>query len=326
MPNTYASQASNEEEEAEEDAQDAEYQYARQQPNQQLYNQGQYTPTSVGRSSPWGASSNDWRNASGNLSPGLQGNSGGTNANNMFDEVQLALHQLDISNQQNALYQNQLNTPQQQGAGLPPRMNAPSIPASLRPGNTGALGNGNGRAMSQTRGGQTIGSGKLLDAEGTKGNGVQPIGHGFQNLQGHHVQGPRAPGAGRDDRAQGQAQNQGGNGNWEQRSLSSRSSNPNLQYSAGGYDVSSLPPNPPIPQQYLNQQAGQGPRLNVVSPFQGGQEQLPVGLQTPLSGATGQQGAGFVTAVDPPTLIATKGYNPATFDCKPTFVSIRLLI
>ena len=244
---------------------------------------------------------------------------------NMFDEVHLALQQLDISNQQNASYQNQ--NQQQQGAGLPPRMNATSIPAALRPGNAGGFSNGNGLAMNQVRGAQHMGTGKLLDDDGAKGNGVQPIGHGLHNLQG-----PRAPGAGRDN----QAQNQGGN--WDQqRSLTSRNSNPNLQYSAGNYDASSLPPNPPIPQQYLNQQqqqhgAGQGPRMGVVSPFQGAQgqdqqQQLPVGMQSPpLGGAANLQNAGgFITAMDVPTLIATKGYNPATFDCKPAFVSISVI-
>jgi hypothetical protein len=172
-----------------------------------------------------------------------------------------------------------------------------------------------------------MGSSKLLDDEGAKGNGVPPIGHGLHNLQA-----PRAPGAGRDNQ---QAQNQG---HWEQqRTLTSRTSNPNLQYSAGSYDASALPPNPPIPQQYLNQQqqqlhgAGQGPRMGVVSPFQGAQgqeqQQLPVGLQSPPPGSATnlQAAAGFITAMDVPTLIATKGYNPPTFDCKPAFVSIRSL-
>ena len=233
-----------------------------------------------------------------------------------FEEMHLALQQLEISGQQGASYQNQLGM-QQPGSGLPPRMNTTSVPAALRPG-TGGLGNGNGLGMAQGRGGQAIGSGKLADVEGTKGNGVQLIGHNLQNLQGPS-QGSRAPGSGRDDRSQGQ--DQGGNANWGQRSITPRTSNPNLQYSAGNYDASTLPPNPQIPAQYLGQQAGQGPRLGVVSPFQGGQEQTQTGTQSPLVNATPQQPVGFLTAVDVPTLIATKGYNPATFDCKPAFVS-----
>lgn len=76
---------------------------------------------------------------------------------------------------------------------------------------------------------------------------------------------------------------------------------------------STVPNVPPIPAQYLSQVGGvQAPRLG--SNFGQGSAQ-----QNQAEGA--QVLAGFLSSpVDIPTLIATKGYNPANFDTRPPFV------
>ena len=132
----------------------------------------------------------------------------------------------------------------------------------------------------------------------------------------------------RDDRTQ----TPGGSG-WDQQrdqGLRGRASNPNLQYGhqqgsghtkggsgngSGNGTMGSVPNVPPIPQQYLQQQ-GQGagggrPGLGVATSFSNTTNQSPPG-QTPVQG--------FVsTPIDVPSLIATKGYNPSTFETRPQF-------
>ena len=87
--------------------------------------------------------------------------------------------------------------------------------------------------------------------------------------------------------------------------------------------------------QYMNQQGqgqGQAPRLGLMNPS------YNQGVQGVLQGAQGaqsSQGAGLsanqampgvlTSPVDVPTLIATKGYNPAEFDLRPQNVSHRKL-
>jgi hypothetical protein len=100
---------------------------------------------------------------------------------------------------------------------------------------------------------------------------------------------------------------------WDQkeRLLGGRGSNPNLQYiyDQQGRPDPSIPNVPPIPAQYLQQVGGQGPRLGVAPQFAQGQ-----------TGNGGQSLQGFVTTpIDVPSLIASKGYNPANFDIRPTF-------
>ncbi|KAK7040876.1 hypothetical protein VNI00_009472 [Paramarasmius palmivorus] len=99
---------------------------------------------------------------------------------------------------------------------------------------------------------------------------------------------------------------QAGNGAFGERTLVGRTSNPNLQYSyhqktpSGSSIGSSIPASnekipdvPPIPAQYQQNRQGLGISTNVG-------------------------GEGFAP-IDVPTLIATKGYNPAQFDTKPGF-------
>lgn len=111
---------------------------------------------------------------------------------------------------------------------------------------------------------------------------------------------------------------------WDQkeRLLGGRGSNPNLQYmfvqgQQGRPDGAGIPNVPPIPSQYLQQQpGGQGPRLGVTTQVQPGQGQ---------GGNGGQSLQGFVNSpIDVPSLIALKGYNPANFDIRPSFVSTLL--
>jgi len=126
----------------------------------------------------------------------------------------------------------------------------------------------------------------------------------------------------------------GGSG-WDQQrdqELTGRASNPNLQYgyqqgtshiksgsgngsgNGGVGAMGSVPNVPPIPQQYLQQQgqgAGGRPGLGVATSFNNATNQSPPG-QTPVQG--------FVsTPIDVPSLIATKGYNPSTFETRPQF-------
>ena len=129
----------------------------------------------------------------------------------------------------------------------------------------------------------------------------------------------------RDDRGQ----TPGGN-SWDQQrdqGLRGRSSNPNMQYgyqqgtghiksgsgNGGGNGSGAIPSVPPIPQQYLQQQgqsAGGRPGLGVATSFNSTNQSPP--------GQTAVQG--FVsTPIDVPSLIATKGYNPSTFETRPPF-------
>lgn len=110
---------------------------------------------------------------------------------------------------------------------------------------------------------------------------------------------------------QGQPQTTTATG-WDQkdRVLTGRSSNPNLQqnyHSKSGSGSGNVPNVPPIPTQYLQQQQ---------------QQQRPgLGVTTNLSQQARSQTGQVFTPIDVPSLIATKGYNPTTFDTRPTFVS-----
>jgi hypothetical protein len=126
----------------------------------------------------------------------------------------------------------------------------------------------------------------------------------------------------RDDRGQAP----GGNG-WDQQrdqALGARTSNPNLQYgyqqgaghikSGSGNGGGNVPSVPTIPQQYLQQQGqGAGGRagLGVATSFANTTNQSPPS-QTPAQGFAS-------TPIDVPSLIATKGYNPSTFETRPQF-------
>ncbi|KIJ24952.1 hypothetical protein M422DRAFT_217015 [Sphaerobolus stellatus SS14] len=115
-------------------------------------------------------------------------------------------------------------------------------------------------------------------------------------------------------------------GIWDsrERGLPRRTSNPNLQHQQNWSNTGATPRVPPIPQQYLQQQQPQqqqsqhqqAPRLAGIN--------YNATLSQQFGNTTGQlpnaQGTQYLTApIDVPTLIATKGYNPTTFDIRPTF-------
>jgi hypothetical protein len=136
---------------------------------------------------------------------------------------------------------------------------------------------------------------------------VPPIGHTLPHQHHHRAM------LERDDRAQTALTTT----SWEQkdRALTGRASNPNLQY---GYQQGkgNIPNIPPIPQQYLQQQqsSSHAPRLGIATGLGQGQGQSVIA----------QPAQGFINSpIDVPSLIATKGYNPATFDVRPQSVSFR---
>lgn len=247
-----------------------------------LKSQGQYT-SSLGGSSFW-SSGNDWR------TPGSSGFGGNNGSNNVaIDDVQRALSALELAN----------NVPQTQmypgsyGQSIhPPRFNPPH-PHAVR-NNSGNGNNGNG----------TNGNGQKLqlttDFDGRK----TPL-----------SQGSTAPVYQQQYPAQQAA-------SWDQkdRVLANRTSNPNLQYSynqqgnhsksASGSSPGSVPSVPAIPQQYLQQTRGGASNFSQTGQQQG-----------QSSGQTSGQQFTAATPIDVPSLIASKGYNPQTFDTRPSFVS-----
>ena len=269
-------------------------QQSQQQQNAYGQTQGNYTPTSsMGRSSPWSISNNanEWK---------YGGNNNGSSA---LDDVQRAMSALELSganlSQQHQNFASQARPPRlnQQGGTIGEGLHR----SSNSIGNGSSNGNGFGTGMSiNQRGGQDklslvtdIDTSSIKSGPSSAGTNVPSVGHGNGFIQHRNPNDP-----------------------WEQkqqRPLGTRTSNPNLQQSVrGNFDASGLPPNPPIPAQYLGQQDVQ--RLGPTSAFgQNAQSPAPGGLQLPPN---------FISApLDPPSLVAAKGYNPTTFDCKPGFVS-----
>jgi YTH domain-containing family protein len=170
---------------------------------------------------------------------------------------------------------------------------------------------------------------------------VPPIGHGAPGQPGNN----RTPGSmsnmgsGRGGQI-GNEQGQAATGQSEERAatasgvlwdqkdrvLGTRSSNPNLHYQqqqgSQGWNNSGGPPVPTIPAQYLLQQQQQqqqhAPRLGAVTNYGGSlgpQTNSNAGQPSATPGAPGYMGS----PIDVPTLIATKGYNPTSFEIRPTF-------
>jgi hypothetical protein len=107
-------------------------------------------------------------------------------------------------------------------------------------------------------------------------------------------------------------------GSWNQKdpNLRGSASNPNLRYgyqqNAGHTKTSSgsaVPSVPPIPPQYLQQQGNQvnRPGLGIAAGFNDAPSDPPP-VQPFLE-----------ASIDVPSLVATKGYNPAQFDTRPAF-------
>jgi len=284
--------------EAEDPAED-EY-YARQQQQQHQ----QYSNSSIGRSSPW-SSGNEWRQ-------GYTGNNGGGNA--AIDDVQRALSTLElasnqstVSNLQQGGYGNYQHTGQ---TTHPPRFN-PNQGTQPQHHSTGLRGNG---------------------ADGGYNGNNNSAGNGHRVPPGNDFDGRQTP-LSQSQRGYTQQQQYGQQRDERDQGLRGRSSIPNMQYgyqqSGGGHIKSgsasssnagaqpeSVPGVPPIPLQYLQQQTGQGtqggrPGLGVATTFTTSNAPVPSG-QTPVQPFAN-------TPIDVPSLIATKGYNPATFDTRPQF-------
>ncbi|KAI6045583.1 YT521-B-like domain-containing protein [Pisolithus marmoratus] len=94
--------------------------------------------------------------------------------------------------------------------------------------------------------------------------------------------------------------------------LSQRTSNPSLSYGYNLGQKGNIPSVPPIPAQYLNQVGNaQAPRLGTNFPQGSTQQNQADNAQT--------RGGFLNSPVDIPTLVATKGYNPVTFETRPSF-------
>ncbi|KAF8643884.1 hypothetical protein AX16_008900 [Volvariella volvacea WC 439] len=230
----------------------------------------------------WG-SGNEWR------TPGSSGfSSAGNGQNANIDDVSRALSALELSSNQN---QNSYQPSPYQPTGQsihPPRFNPPHPPPPVLPGSGGRHQN---RGSNGSNGGRSI-YGTELDGRKTPSGGY------------------------------GQG-NYGGQSGWESKehTLTSRTSNPNLQYSyqqghgksASSGNGNDIPSVPPIPPQYLNQvnqtQNRMGNNGNFAAP---NNNNSATAYEAPAGGF-------LASSLDVPTLIATKGYNPTNFDTKPAF-------
>jgi hypothetical protein len=268
----------------------------------QQQGQGQNYAASPLGSAGW-TPGNEWRAAA---NSGFSNNGGnGGNQSVAIDEVQRALSALEIAsnnhNNSGQMYQTNQNIGNYQAgqSSHPPRFNPAHPPPSQAPGVRGGGNNGNNNS-----GGRID---IVADLEGRKTPQAQSgVSNYIQQQQYHQQQESRTPSS---------------RGSWDQkdRMLGNRTSNPNLQYgyqqTGKGDSGSGVPNVPPIPQQYLQQL----PRMTAGSAFgQGG------GVQQQSSGSGQVSGQALMsTPIDVPSLIATKGYNPANFDTRPQFVRQR---
>ena len=310
--------------------------------------QGGYPP-SIGKSSPWGTpgatGNHDWRTPVGPVTPGNIHNAG-------MDEVSRALSTLEL----NQAYQSSGNYQPSQG---PPRfnLNHPSAQhqQNLRRGSQSGASTP-GLPNNPGNGGRNLNLAADINDGRSQGlsQGVGPasasaympaIGHGLAQREPSDLRGQGGNGLSgggeRHQRDRALTASSAGQREPKERVLAGRSSNPNLSgsYRNGGSNGgnSGIPNVPPIPPQFLGNQ-GQAPRL--------GQNQNNFGVVGGGSGG-GQhdqnQGGGIngngigtnasatqfpirsenliTSAVDVPTLLATKGYNPVEFDIKPPCVS-----
>ncbi|KAI0075259.1 YTH-domain-containing protein [Panus rudis PR-1116 ss-1] len=257
--------------------------------------QGQYAPQSpIGRSSPWSTPGgpNDWRTQ-------IAGNSGAPNVMNTgVDDVSRALSTLELNPQygsQSAAYQQNFRNQPQGGS-----RKLPSLVTDL----------------DERQSHSSIQSASAY---------VPAIGHGFTQQAQQLPQQTRQSQESYQQHGRERSLTASGAPSWDQKErLLGRASNPNLHGTFdrnGGNGGQGIPNVPPIPSQYLNQ--GQAPRLGSQTPSnnsQGGhsrgasQSNNTVGMPNPAVDPS------FISSpIDVPTLIATKGYNPAEFDCRPLF-------
>ncbi|KAL0946572.1 hypothetical protein HGRIS_012775 [Hohenbuehelia grisea] len=267
---------------------------------EEYYPQGQYPTSPLGRS-PWNnQGTGEWR------APG----SSGYSPNGGVDDVAHALSSMELNPQGYAANTTNTGASYQPGQSAhPPRFNSQHQQAVNQSGARGNINNGNGNGNENgARNGGKLQLVTSMDGRKTPQGQAGPVSASAYmppiggSIQQQYTGGSSVSGRGGDDRAQGTGE----------RSLSGRSSNPNLGY---GYQQGqnksgdpSIPNVPPIPQQYLQQQRGYNAQA-----MGGGQGAMG---GSPAMG----MGPGFIgSPIDVPTLIATKGYNPANFDVRPPF-------
>ena len=336
------------EENFEEDLEEEEYYQQPMSGTQQLQASG-YTGSPIGKS-PWNTPGREWRGANNQAFGGMNG------VPSTMDDVQRALSALELSSSgaspRGTPQLMQVNNPAQ-GQVQPPRFtNQPS--PGLRGPNNGGSGLRSADLRLVTDFNSQINASPLYqnnqvqqNATGQSYQGpfgvtsyVPPIGHGAPGQPGSSrasggLGGMGGPGGGRT----GQLNNEQGQGvaghlddravnvggiMWDtkDRVLGNRSSNPNLQYQSQqgiqGWNNGGGLPVPSIPTQYLQPQP-QAPRLGAVTNYGSGLgQQQPGNNGGQASNNPGPQG--YVgSPIDVPTLIATKGYNPTSFEIRPSF-------
>ena len=129
----------------------------------------------------------------------------------------------------------------------------------------------------------------------------------------------------------GEEHHRGASGSdWDKsRMLKGRGSNPSIgqsyQGQYGGGAFGNMPPPPPIPSQYLNQVHPRSGSMGAIGGYGSpGQNFGPIGSppgQVNVQPPPLLDPAAFLSSpIDVPTMIAQKGYNPATFDTRPPYV------
>lgn len=274
--------------------------------------QGQYPTSPMSRTSPWGtpgAPNNDWRTSlAGNVNPNIGPGPSGV------DDVSRALSALEL-NQQYAAG----NGYQQGQSAYAPRFNPPHHFDLQPPG----MRNNGSSGMSASRKLQLVTDldNQLQQSSIQSASAyVPPIGHAMQQQQQQGRQSDRDEQHHYRDRALTAS----GSNPWDakERLLSGRMSNPNLHNLY--QNKNGIPSVPPLPAQYLNNQ-GQAPRMGLAN-SQGTQSSHDRRGSTHSSSQhsppfDNNSSNNITSPIDVPSLIATKGYNPAEFDVRPLFVS-----
>ena len=267
------------------------------------FRQGQYPTSPIGnnRSSPWGTPGpgNDWRTQlGGSVNPNIGPVPSG------IDDVSRALSALEISQQYAA------GNGYQQGQSVyPPRFNPPHNFNLQSPG---------------IRKNSNAGERKLqlvTDFEDGVQESAAYVPSVRQGVQHNQRQSERDEYPHQRERSFTSS----GSSPWDpkERLLGGRMSNPNLHNLYQSKNGSSgVPSVPPIPSQYLNNQ-GQAPRMGLANASQGNQQSHGTRGSSQGSNTQSPPTDNVITSpIDVPSLIATKGYNPAEFDTRPLCVSV----
>ena len=279
------------------------------QPVQAQYQTSPRVPPSL-----WGPNANagEWR-----IAPGSDGFN-----NTAIDDVNRALEKLEINQTQPYPSRSPMNFSNAQSSH-PPRFNAdqgsPNPMTDFRSANGNghsiAGGNSRSRQLPELEGRKTPSGGVAPGSGSTYGASVNQL--VSQQQQSSHQRSFTE----RDDRLVTHT----GTGSRDQTRLS-RSSNPNMHSSYQQHNkMPSVPDVPAIPPQYLNQQHQQQQSQQQQQVLATRLGNAPFG-QTQSPSSLNQQNAGFLTsAIDVPSLIAAKGYNPSNFDIRPQCVHPRAL-